>query len=56
MKLYSAAGKFLSVVAAPKDFARNVVGLDLAVDSRERIYVLDPARKTVRIFAAIKRE
>jgi hypothetical protein len=38
------------VVAGPESFEPQTVGLDLAVDSKDRIYVLDPKKKSVRIF------
>ena len=50
VKLYTAAGKFDRVVAGPENFSRNAVGLDLAVDSKSRILVLDPGAQQVRIF------
>ncbi len=50
IKIYSAAGDFKCVVATPGSFDEGTRGLDLAVDSKERILVLDPARKQVRIF------
>ena len=39
-----------AVVAGPDQFTEGTVGIDLAVDSKNRIYVLDPMRKQVRIF------
>jgi hypothetical protein len=50
VKVYNRLGQFVSMVAAPDQFKEGTVGLDLATDSARRIYVLDPARKTVRIF------
>ncbi len=50
VKIYSPDGKFKSVVATPQQFDEGTKGLDLAVDSGDRIYVLDPARKQIRIF------
>jgi len=50
VKVYAADGKFRNVVAAPKDFAPDTVGLDLATDPAGRVLVLDPVRKAVRIF------
>ncbi|MCK4764564.1 MAG: NHL repeat-containing protein [Candidatus Aminicenantes bacterium] len=50
VKVYNRLGEFVSLVAGPDRFVEGVVGLDLAVDSAGRIYVLDPAKKTVRIF------
>ena len=51
IKVYSPAGDFKCVVATPRSFNEGTRGLDLAVDSRERILVLDPERKQVRIFS-----
>ena len=51
VKVYSADGKFDCVVAGPETFDKDAEGLDLAVDAKGRIYVLDGAAKTVRVFA-----
>jgi hypothetical protein len=50
VKEYSREGKLLRVVAGPESFDQNVRYLDLAVDGRGRVLVLDPVRKKVRIF------
>jgi hypothetical protein len=52
VKVYSADGVFESVVAGAELFAQSeaIVVLDVAVDSRGRIMVLDPVEKAVRIF------
>jgi len=50
VKVYDRLGDFVAVVASPEAFDEGTVGLDLAVDSSQRIYVLDPKRKMVRIF------
>lgn len=50
IKIYTQAGVFSCVVAGPDKFNEGTKGLDLAVDSRNRIYVLDPVRKQIRIF------
>lgn len=50
VKIYDATGQFLSVVAGPQQFEEDTVGLDLAVDSKDRILVLDPKKGAVRIF------
>lgn len=50
VKLYTSNGEFDRVVAGPKNFSRNAIGLDLAVDSNSRILVLDPGAQQVRIF------
>jgi hypothetical protein len=51
VKVYNRLGNVVSVVAGPDQFAEGTVGLDLAKDSSQRIYVLDPPKKAVRIFA-----
>jgi len=50
VKIHLPSGDFKSVVAAPSQFDEGTKGLDLAVDSKDRILVLDPSRKMVRIF------
>ncbi len=51
IKIYENQGTFKTVVAEPAQFDEGTVGLDLAVDSKDQIYVLDPKRKTVRMFS-----
>jgi hypothetical protein len=50
VKVYNRLGELVSVVAGPDQFTEGTVDLDLAVDSNNLIYVLDPTRKMVRIF------
>jgi len=50
VKVYNRIGELVSVVAPPDQFSEGTVGLDLAVDSSQRVYVLDPWQKLVRIF------
>lgn len=50
VKVHNRLGEVVSVVAGPDRFAEGTVGLDLAVDSDQRILVLDPQQKAVRIF------
>lgn len=54
VKIYSPAGEFVCVVAGPDKFDEGTKGLDLAVDSKNRIYVLDPLRKQIRVFEKYK--
>ena len=54
IKVYSKTGELLSIVALPDQFDEGTEGMDLAVDSNGRIYVLDPSREQVRIF--VKKE
>ncbi len=51
VKVYGPEGGFIGVVAEPRRFTEGTVGLDIAVDSRGRIIVLDPERNAVRIFS-----
>ncbi|MEI7595632.1 MAG: hypothetical protein WCK02_07790 [Bacteroidota bacterium] len=55
IKIYTQTGVFSCVVAGPDKFNEGTKGLDLAVDSRNRIYVLDPIRKQIRIFEIKKK-
>ncbi|MGD9496285.1 MAG: hypothetical protein AB7Y46_08240 [Armatimonadota bacterium] len=50
VKVHSADGALLSVVAPPADFDRLAEGIDLAVDGLGRVIVLDPARGQVRLY------
>lgn len=50
VKIYGADGAFLAVVATPDQFKQGTKGLDLAVDKRNRILVLDPVKMEIRIF------
>ncbi len=50
IKVYNQIGEMVSIVAGPDQFIEGTVGLDLAVDSAQRILVLDPKQKLVRIF------
>jgi len=53
VKEYLPTGELSAVVAAPKAFTDDTVGLDLAVSASGDIYVLDPQKKAVRIFKRI---
>jgi hypothetical protein len=50
VKVYAPDGRFVGVVAGPEAFAEGTVGLDLAVDSKGRVLVLDPKVGGVRVF------
>jgi hypothetical protein len=50
VKIYNADGSFLCLVATPDQFEAGTKGLDLAVDNKNRILVLDPVKKLIRIF------
>ena len=51
VKIHYANGDLKCVVAKPDQFVEGTTGLDLTVDSKDRILVLDPERKEVRIFS-----
>ncbi len=46
----SLTGELVGVVAGPEAFDEKTAGMDLAVDSQDRIFVLDPMRGHVRIY------
>lgn len=50
VKIHRPSGEFESVVASPQSFVEGTKGIDLAVDSKDRIYVLDPEKKEVVIY------
>jgi len=54
IKLYNRLGEMSGVVAGPGSFEEGTAGLDLALDSSQRIWVLDPARRAVRVFAKVE--
>lgn len=51
IKVYNRLGNLEAVVAGPDKFIEGTVDLDLAVDSKQRIYTLDNKKKAVRIFS-----
>lgn len=50
VKIHQPSGEFKCVVATPDNFIQGTKGIDLAVDSKDRIFVLDPEKKVVSIF------
>jgi len=50
VKLYDASGRFRGLVAGPETFAESRAGLDLAVDGRGRVLVLDRGSGITRIY------
>jgi hypothetical protein len=56
VKIHLPSGDFRCVVAGPEQFEPGTAGLDLAVDSEDRIYVLDPKKKQVRVFERNEKE
>jgi hypothetical protein len=54
VKIHNVDGSLRCVVAAPDQFEDGVTGLDVAVGSDGRIYVLDPSRNQVRVFEEIQ--
>ena len=49
-KVYDGAGRLLAVVAAGETFDPGAKNMDLAVDSRGRIYVADTIRFQIFVF------
>lgn len=66
VKVYDAEGNFLHVVAGPEALSPNATSpeetraehradvVDLAVDSRQRVLVLDPVTRTLRVFEPLE--
>lgn len=52
IKIHKPDGELVGVVAAAKDFRKDVKGLDLAVDSKDRILVSDPDSGSIRVYVA----
>ena len=50
VKVFDAKGKLLAFIG-PRHFTEGVRGLDVALDSRERILVSDPGDGMIRVFA-----
>jgi len=50
VKIHNPSGEFESVVATPKQFDKGTRGLDVAIDSENRVILLDPMRELIRIF------
>jgi beta-propeller repeat-containing protein len=55
IKIHEPSGKFRCMVASPDQFEKGTKGLDLAVDSNNRIIVLDPVRNIIRVFELINK-
>jgi hypothetical protein len=56
VKLHGSSGELLGIVAPAKEFEKEIHGLDLAVDSKDRILVVDPATSTVRVYTVKGKE
>ena len=50
VKVVSPGGELVGIVAGPRSFDQGITALDVAVDSRGRVLVLDPVKKAVRVF------
>lgn len=51
VKVYDSAGKFKGIVSGQEEWGKKAVGLDIAVDSKGRIMVLDPQAGVVRVYS-----
>jgi len=51
IKVYNRLGNLQAVVAGPDEFIEGTVDLDLAIDSKQRIFALDNKKKAIRIFS-----
>ncbi len=50
VKQYSSSGEFMCAVAGPDLFSENSKGLDIAIDSKGILYVLEPQNKVIHVF------
>ncbi|MBI9034787.1 MAG: hypothetical protein JEZ03_09990, partial [Bacteroidales bacterium] len=50
VKIHSPSGDFNCLVAGSEAFAEGTVGIDLAVDSQDRIFILDPHWGEIKVF------
>jgi sugar lactone lactonase YvrE len=50
VKVHGANGALKAIVATPEQFEEGTVGLDIAIDSQDRIYIADPERGAIRVF------
>ncbi|MCP4552001.1 MAG: hypothetical protein GY834_08205 [Bacteroidetes bacterium] len=50
VKIHEPTGEFKCVVATPDQFIEGTTDLDLAVDSKDRIYVSDPKKGVVKVY------
>ncbi len=50
IKIHNQLGDFVTMVASAQQFDEDTDGLDVVVDSKERVVVIDPSRKQLRIF------
>ncbi|HBC86017.1 MAG TPA: hypothetical protein DCZ94_03595 [Lentisphaeria bacterium] len=50
IKLYSATGDFVGVVAPPESFKPGQMPCDISVDKKGIVYAIDPATGNIRIF------
>lgn len=54
VKIHQPSGEFKNVVASPDKFVEGTHGIDLAVDSKDRVFVLDPEKKIVSVYTKKK--
>jgi sugar lactone lactonase YvrE len=50
IKKYNKNGDFECVIAGPEKFKEDAKGLDIAIDSNDRIYVLEPEAMKIHVF------
>ncbi|MBI4564009.1 MAG: hypothetical protein HY716_04860 [Planctomycetes bacterium] len=48
IKLHGPTGRLIGVVATAREFPAGAVGLDVAIDTEDRVLVLDPSTSTIR--------
>lgn len=51
VKKYNPSGEFNCAIAGSEKFVKNSKGLDIAVDSKQNIYVLEPEAQLIHVFS-----
>lgn len=54
VKKYSPDGAFQGVVVPPDVFGQNMMGIDLAIDPDERVFLMERGKREVRIFVPLE--
>jgi DNA-binding beta-propeller fold protein YncE len=50
VKKYDSAGNFMCILAGPEEFMEDSKDLDIAIDSHQKIYILEPYSKKIHVF------
>lgn len=56
IKIHDQTGNFQSIVAPPNDFIEGTKGIDLAVNSKDEIYLIDPVKSKINRYKKNEKE